>query len=45
VIDERYRHETGEGTIGRRLRNMPAFVDQSLGAVVALAERLEVTAR
>lgn len=45
VIDERYKHETGEGSIGRRVRIKPAFVDQALDAVMALAARLEATAR
>ena len=45
VIDERYQRETGVGSIGRRVRITPAFVDQTLDAVVALAERLEETAR
>jgi hypothetical protein len=45
VIDERYQHETGEGSIGRRVRITPAFVDQALDAVVVLAGRLEATAR
>jgi len=44
VIDERYKRETGEGSIGRRVRITPAFVDQALAAVVALAGRLEATA-
>jgi hypothetical protein len=45
VIDERYKRETGEGSIGRRVRITPAFVDQALAAVIALAGRLEATAR
>lgn len=45
VVDERYLRETGEGTIGRRLRIRPVFVQQVLDAVVILAERLEATSR
>ena len=45
VIDERYKREGGEGSIGRRVRITPAFVDQALAAVVTLAGRLEATAR
>ena len=45
LIDERYQRETGEGIIGRRVRITPGFVDRTLEAVVALAERLEGTAR
>jgi hypothetical protein len=45
VIDERYKRVTGEGSIGRRVRITPAFVDQALAAVIALAGRLEATAR
>ena len=44
VIDGRYQRETGEGSIGRRVRITP-LVDQTLDAVVSLAERLEGTAR
>jgi hypothetical protein len=44
VIDERYQRETGEGSIGRRVRITPALVDQALDAVVALAGRLKATA-
>jgi len=44
VIDERYQHETVEGSI-RRVRIMPVVVEQALDAVVALARRLEATAR
>jgi hypothetical protein len=44
VVDEPYVRETGEGTIGRRVRIGPAFVKQVLEAVVSLAERLEATA-
>jgi hypothetical protein len=45
VIDERYKRETGEGSIARRVRITPAFVDQALAAVIALAGRFEATAR
>lgn len=45
VVDERYRQETEEGTVGRRLRMHPAFVESSFTAAVALADRLEATAR
>jgi hypothetical protein len=45
VIDERYKRETREGSIGRRVRITPAFVDQALAAVVTLAGRLDATAR
>lgn len=44
VIDERFRRETGEGSIGRRIRIAPAFVDRVDDAVVSLAERLGATA-
>lgn len=33
VIDERFRRETGEGSIGRRIRIAPAFVDRVDDAV------------
>jgi hypothetical protein len=39
VAPERYRHETGEGSIGRRVRVAPAFMDQALAAIAAIAER------
>jgi hypothetical protein len=44
VIDEPYKRETGEGSIARRVRITPAFVDQAFAAVIALAGRLEATA-
>lgn len=44
VIDEAYRRETGEGTIGRRVRITPAFVEDASAAALGLAERLEVAA-
>jgi len=33
-----------KGTIGRRIRIIPAFVEDASAAVVGLAERLEVAA-
>jgi hypothetical protein len=45
VVDERYQRETGEGSIGRQIRIPSQFVDHALDAVVALAGRLEATAR
>jgi hypothetical protein len=45
VIDERYQRETGEGSIGRRVRVTPEFVDHAHDAVVARAGRLEATVR
>ncbi len=44
VIDELYLRETGDGTIGRRVRVRPAFVEQALDAVESLADRLDATA-
>ncbi len=43
AIDDAYRR-TGEGTIGRRVRIIPAFVEDASVAVVGLADRLEATA-
>lgn len=37
-----YGRETGEGTVGLRIRIIPAFVEDASAAVVGLAERLEV---
>ncbi|MBA3689574.1 MAG: hypothetical protein H0W81_12240 [Chloroflexi bacterium] len=44
MIDELYLRETGDGTIGRRVRVRPAFVEQALDAVESLADRLDATA-
>lgn len=44
VIDGAYTRETDEGTIGRRVRIIPAFVESSAVAALALAERLEAAA-
>lgn len=41
VIDEAYTRQTDEGTIGRRVRIIPAFVEGASVAALALAERLE----
>lgn len=44
VVDERYRQETGEGTLGHRLRIRAQFVEEAFAAAAALADRLEATA-
>lgn len=44
VVDDDYLKQTGEGTLGRKLRITPAFVDQAFAAFTALANRLEATA-
>jgi hypothetical protein len=44
VVDERYRLETGEGTLGHRLRVRADFVEEAFVAATALADRLEATA-
>jgi len=45
VVDEKYVTETGEGTLNRRLRIKPAFVEQAMDAAVALADGLDATVR
>jgi hypothetical protein len=45
VIDDCYRRETGNESIGRRRRITPAFVNQALDAAVVLAGRLEARVR
>ncbi len=43
VVDERYRRETGEGTVGRRVRFGSALVRQVTAAANQLADCLEAT--
>jgi hypothetical protein len=45
VVDQRYRDETNEGIIGRRLRIRPSFVDEVFGAATLLADQLEAPAK
>lgn len=45
VIDDAYVRQTGEGTVGRRIRVTPAFANDAFAAVEALADRLQVAAR
>lgn len=44
VADARYVQETGEGTVGRRLRIRSEFVQEAIGALVTQADRLQATA-
>lgn len=43
VMDEDYIGQTGEGTVGRRIRIRTPFVEQAFAAVEKLADRLEAT--
>jgi hypothetical protein len=45
VVDQRYRDETSEGTIGRRLRIRSSFVEEVFGAATLLADQLEAAAK
>ncbi len=44
VVDPAYVEQTGEGTLGRKVRITPAFVASAFTAFTALADRLEATA-
>jgi len=44
VVDERYRQETGEGTLGQRIRVRAPFVEEVFAAAVTLADQLEAGA-
>ena len=45
VIDDDYVGQTGEGTVGRRIRIRTPFVEAAFAAVEKLADRLEETAQ
>jgi hypothetical protein len=45
VVDQGYRDETSEGTIGRRLRIRSSFVEEVFGAATLLADQLEAAAK
>ena len=45
VVDEAYVRDAGEGTVGRRLRIRPEFVQEALDSAIALAAELEATDR